>query len=476
MNKKHVKGWAKHWDFILLDLVCLQASFLLAYWFLHGLHNPYLNTTFRSLAAILLVSQLMVILFSGNYSGILRRSKYEELAAVAKFSAIMLGLAAAYMFAIKISGQVSRLQTGWTIVIYFVLDWTSRVVLKRLVRNKIIRTRGTKSLVVVTSGRLAEEVLKKLFRHNTYCDFHVSHIVLLDDELPEELPEKVTQYGAPVSLLNEKTLEELSHNWVDEVFVFQPDDMLCPMQLMDDLMTMGIAVNYTAEAVDRWANTDLRKLGQFKVLTVGRRFASAGAMAIKRLFDILGGIVGCILTGIIFIFVAPAIYQADPGPVIFTQVRIGQNGKRCKIHKFRSMYMDAEERKAELMERNKMQGLMFKVDDDPRILPGIGNFIRKTSLDEFPQFYDCLIGNLSLVGWRPATVDEWNQYSLEHRIRASMKPGITGMWQVSGRSKITDFEEIVRLDREYIENWSLGLDLKILLKTVVVVLNRQGAE
>lgn len=490
MNKKHVKGWAKHWDFILLDLVCLQVSFMLAYWFLHGLHSPYANSVFRSLASILLVSQLMVILFSGNYSGILRRSKYEEIPAVAKFSAIMLGMAAAYMFAVKISGQVSRLQTGWTIVFYFVLDWVSRVVLKRLVRNKIIRTRGTRSLVIVTSARLAAEVLKKLFLDNTYCDFHVSRVVLLNTEMPESFPAELVvgemqdpnyryrepEYRVPVSLLNEKTMGELSHNWVDEVFIFQPDDMLCPAQLMDDLMTMGIAVNYTAEAVDRWSNTDMRKLGQFKVLTVGRRFASAGALAVKRFFDILGGLVGCVLTGIIFLFVAPAIYHADPGPVFFTQVRIGQNGKRFKIHKFRSMYMDAEERKAELMERNKMQGLMFKVDDDPRILPGIGSFIRKTSLDEFPQFYDCLIGNLSLVGWRPATVDEWNQYSVQHRIRASMKPGITGMWQVSGRNKITDFEEIVRLDREYIENWSLGLDLRILLKTVVVVLTRQGAE
>ncbi len=476
MNKKHVKGWAKHWDFILLDIICLQISFLLVYWFLHGFHNPYNSSIFRRLASVLLVSQLMVVLFSGNYSGILWRSKYEEITAVVKFSAVMLGIAAAYMFAVKMSGQVSRLQTWLTVVVYFVLDWVSRVVLKRIVRNKIIRTRGTRSLVVVTSARLADEVLENLFRHNTYCDFHVSHFIFLDDELPEKLPEKVAEYGAPVSLLNEKTVQELSHNWVDEVFVFQPDDMLCPVLLMDDLMTMGIAVNYTAEAVDHWSNTDLRKLGQFKVLTIGTRFASAGAMAVKRLTDIVGGIVGCILTGIIFLLVAPAIYQADPGPIFFTQIRIGQNGKRFKIHKFRSMYMDAEERKAELMERNKMQGLMFKVDDDPRILPGIGNFIRKTSLDEFPQFYDCLIGNLSLVGWRPATVDEWNQYSVQHRIRASMKPGITGMWQVSGRSKITDFEEIVRLDREYIENWSLGQDLRILLKTVVVVLTRQGAE
>ncbi len=468
MNKKHTKGWLKHWDFILLDIVCLQVSFILAYWLIHGLYNPYIAYIFRTLVGVLLVSQLLVILFSANYSGILRRSKYQELYAVARFTVAILGLAAIYMFATKISSSVSRLQTGLTLVVYFVLDWAGRVVLKRYVRGQIIRSRKLKSLVVVTSGRLIGEVMEKLFRHNTYCDFHVAGIILLDEELPEELPENVAAYGAPVSLLNEKSVEEIRQGWVDEVFIFQPDDMLPPSRLMEVLMT--------SESIDRWPYSDIRKMGQYKVLTIGYRFAPAGALAIKRFFDILGGLVGCVLTGIIFLFVAPAIYRADPGPVFFSQVRIGQNGKRFKIHKFRSMYMDAEERKAELMERNKMQGLMFKVDNDPRILPGIGTFIRKTSLDEFPQFYDCLIGNLSLVGWRPATVDEWNQYSTEHRIRASMKPGITGMWQVSGRSKITDFNEIVRLDREYIENWSLGLDLKILLKTVVVVLTRQGAE
>ena len=476
MNKKHVKGWAKHWDFILLDLACLQLSFILVYWLLHDLSSPYRDPIFRSLAVLLFVCQLLVVLFAGNYSGILRRNKFEELSSVLKFSLLLLALATVYMFVVKITGQVSRLQTGLTMVGYLFGDWASRVILKRYIRKKIIRERGQKSLVLVTSAEVVGDVLKKLFRNNTYCDFHVSRIVLLDDDLPDILPAEVSKYGAPVSVLNEKTVQELTHDWVDEVFLFQPDNMPFPTTLMNTLMTMGIAFNFTAQALDRWPNSDMRKLGQFKVLTIGHRFANAGALAIKRLFDILGGIVGCILTGVIFLFLAPAIYLADPGPIFFTQVRIGQNGRRFKIHKFRSMYMDAEERKAELMERNKMQGLMFKVDNDPRILPGIGNFIRKTSLDEFPQFYDCLIGNLSLVGWRPATVDEWNQYAPEHRIRASMKPGITGMWQVSGRSKITDFNEIVRLDREYIENWSLFLDLKILLKTIVVVLTRQGAE
>lgn len=148
--------------------------------------------------------------------------------------------------------------------------------------------------------------------------------------------------------------------------------------------------------------------------------------------------------------------------------------------------MDAEERKAELMKNNKMNGLMFKMDYDPRIIgsekrgkdgkpKGIGNFIRKTSLDEFPQFWNVLKGDMSLVGTRPPTVDEREKYELHHRIRMATKPGITGMWQVSGRSDITDFEEVVRLDTEYIEHWSIGLDIKILLKTVLAVLKNDGA-
>jgi lipopolysaccharide/colanic/teichoic acid biosynthesis glycosyltransferase len=203
--------------------------------------------------------------------------------------------------------------------------------------------------------------------------------------------------------------------------------------------------------------------------------------------DILGGLVGCLLTGIICIFIGPAIYIQSPGPIFFTQWRIGKNGKKFKMYKFRSMYMDAEERKKEYMAQNKISdGLMFKMEDDPRIIGsekkdrngrprGIGNFIRNTSLDEFPQFWNVLKGDMSLVGTRPPTVDEWERYDLHHRVRMSVKPGITGMWQVSGRSKITDFEEVVRLDTEYIRNWSWMLDIQILLKTVAVVLKHEGA-
>ena len=138
--------------------------------------------------------------------------------------------------------------------------------------------------------------------------------------------------------------------------------------------------------------------------------------------------------------------------------------------------MDAEERKAELMSQNEMQGPMFKMENDPRIIKGIGDFIRKTSIDELPQFWNVLNGTMSLVGTRPPTVNEYEQYEMEHLKRVSIKPGITGMWQTSGRNEITDFEEVVRLDTEYITNWSLGLDIKLLFKTVMVVFKREGSK
>lgn len=149
--------------------------------------------------------------------------------------------------------------------------------------------------------------------------------------------------------------------------------------------------------------------------------------------------------------------------------------------------MDAEERKKELMSQNKVSdGMMFKMDWDPRIIgnkilpdgtkkKGIGNYIRDWSLDEFPQFWNVLKGDMSLVGTRPPTEDEWEKYEPWHRTRLAVKPGITGMWQVSGRSNITDFEEVVKLDTQYLNNWSFALDLEILAKTVKIVLKKEGS-
>ena len=198
-------------------------------------------------------------------------------------------------------------------------------------------------------------------------------------------------------------------------------------------------------------------------------------MAVKRIFDIFFGIVGCILSAPIILITAIPLLAESPGPLFFKQQRVGKNGRLFNIYKLRSMYVDAEERKAALMAQNKMNGLMFKMDEDPRITK-VGKFIRKYSIDELPQFINVLKGDMSLIGTRPPTVDEFEHYESRHKRRLSMRPGITGMWQVSGRSDINDFEKVVELDCQYIDNWSPMLDLKIFFKTIYVVLTHKGAE
>lgn len=239
---------------------------------------------------------------------------------------------------------------------------------------------------------------------------------------------------------------------------------------------MGITMHHNL--TDRWAfaNQVVENFVGYTVLSSSISMVSGWQILMKRMLDILGGIVGCIIMLIALALVGPIIYIKSPGPIFFSQLRVGKNGRTFKIYKFRSMYMDAEERKKELMAQNKIQdGMMFKMDDDPRIIKGIGHFIRNYSIDELPQFWNILIGDMSLVGTRPPTVDEWNKYELHHRKRLAIKPGLTGMWQVSGRSNIVDFEKVVELDSKYIAEWSFLLDIKIILKTIKVVLCKEGS-
>jgi len=185
--------------------------------------------------------------------------------------------------------------------------------------------------------------------------------------------------------------------------------------------------------------------------------------------------VGLLIAFVLGLFVAPAILLDSPGPVFFKQQRVGRNGRIFTMYKFRSMRADAEQRKRELMGKNKMSGLMFKVDDDPRVTR-VGRFIRKTSIDEYPQFFNVLIGDMSLVGTRPPTLDEYEHYTSALKKRLSFKPGLTGIWQTSGRNEVTSFEDVMSMDLEYIRKWSVLLDVKLILKTIRIVLLGRGAE
>ena len=463
MNQKPAKGWLKHADFILIDLICLQLCYAITYWCISGWGNPYHVFSYRYLAIVLIFGQLIAIVFFFFFYGIIRRGRLTT---------------------------ISRLQLSVTLVLYIVVDYAARMMNGRLIR--MIRAskgeRGGRSVVLITSGALADESMRKLTtsEYGLPQDYFISGIALLDGDVDSVKG----NYDIPVGAFTENTINRIRGGWVDEVFILQPTDMPLDRKLFDDLADMGITIHFTLALLndDDWPPLQMRKLGSYKVLTSSINYMTYNQALIKRLMDIVGGLVGCLITGILFIFVAPAIYIKSPGPIFFKQDRIGLNGKVFKMYKFRSMYMDAEERKAALMEQNKLgTDLFFKMDDDPRIIgsekkdkngkpKGIGNFIRNTSIDEFPQFINVILGQMSLVGTRPPLLSEFKAYELHHRARMAIKPGITGMWQISGRSEITDFEEIVKLDREYIENWSIGLDIKILLKTVLVVIKRKGAE
>ena len=221
-------------------------------------------------------------------------------------------------------------------------------------------------------------------------------------------------------------------------------------------------------------NIVVEKYAGHMVLTSTLKFAEPRQLFVKRVMDIAGGIIGPFLTFFLILVFGPIIYIQSPGPIFFSQERVGRNGRKFRIYKFRSMYLDAEKRKEELMSQNKMKGFMFKMDNDPRIIP-IGHFMRKTSLDEFPQFWNVLKGDMSLVGTRPPTVDEYEKYEIHHKARLATKPGLTGMWQVSGRSDIVDFEEVVQLDMKYITEWNIGMDLRILFQTVKIVFTGKGS-
>ncbi|MBD3420846.1 MAG: exopolysaccharide biosynthesis polyprenyl glycosylphosphotransferase [Chitinivibrionales bacterium] len=194
----------------------------------------------------------------------------------------------------------------------------------------------------------------------------------------------------------------------------------------------------------------------------------------KRAFDIVGSLVGISILFATYPILAALIKLTSSGPVFFKQVRVGKNGKRFILYKYRSMHIDAEERKHELASQNELNGAVFKMKNDPRITP-VGRILRKVSLDELPQFINVFKGEMSLVGTRPPTPEEVNEYAKWHHRRISIRPGLTGLWQVSGRNKISDFDEIVRLDLKYIDSWSIWSDFTIIIKTLFVLFKREGA-
>ena len=309
----------------------------------------------------------------------------------------------------------------------------------------------------------------------------VDHFLSLQKERPELLfdiivrPEFITKIESPLDKKQQEDLTEgiLSYVWnnvVDEVIISYSDlDFNTLGPLITECGRMGLSVNVLLDTSSiEFRRTEVDIVGQYNIISFQSFDYSPVQRFAKRIVDILSGLFGMLLFSFLFLFIAPLIKLTSPGPILFRQTRKGKNGREFKLFKFRTMYADAEQRKKDLLAQNEMQGQIFKLKNDPRITP-VGQFLRKTSLDEWPQFLNILRGDMSLVGTRPPTVGEFEQYETHHRRRLSIQPGLTGLWQVSGRNEISDFEKVVQLDTWYIDHWSIWLDLKIIFKTFLVL-------
>ena len=482
MYRKDSEKWLKHLDFIILDMICLQMAFVLAYVIRRRGLNIYGDVLYRNMAIFLGFADLVVIFMAGIMKSVLKRGYYKEFVTTLEQAVGVGALAIAYLFMIQESQSFSRMILITTVIIYLFFNYIIREIWKKYLHKKM-KNGGDRKLIIVTSKEVAEQVVKNM-QENNYARYSLAGVVVIDDDLTGK---KICD--VPVVANADDVSMYVCQKWIDEVLIVVSENVPYPEEIVDKLTETGVTVHLNlAKITNKTGKRQfVEKVGNYTVLTTSLNYASLGQLMLKRLMDICGGIVGCIATGIICLFVGPAIYIASPGPIFFSQERVGKNGKKFKMYKFRSMYMDAEERKAELMKENKLgDGKMFKMDFDPRVIgnkvlpdgahkTGVGDFIRRTSLDEFPQFFNVLKGDMSIVGTRPPLISEINLYEPRHKVRLAIKPGITGMWQVSGRSDITDFEEVVRLDKEYIENWNIGLDIKILFKTVMVVITKDGS-
>jgi len=461
--QKRATSRSKHLDFIILDLVCVVLSFFVA----HHLRLGYaFDESYRIMIVILIFAHMALIFMSEGYSGILRRDFFMEFRKVVWHNICLLAVMLMGMFFLKNSTVFSRLLMAYFFCINTVVMYIVRCTRKHYLKKKKVNEKGSTHILVICNRARAEKNVDNL-KSFSYAKVNLVGLAVMDESI---VGEEIS--GIKVVADVNTVLEYVRVNVVDEVLM---NAEAASTSLYDDLLMMGVVIHISVNSIiEQIPNPSVNTLNNFTVISSSINAMSFKQKVIKRTMDVLGGIVGTLIMIILFVIFAPIIYIQSPGPIFFKQTRVGKNGRHFKIYKFRSMYMDAEERKKELMEQNKMNGLMFKMDNDPRITP-IGRFIRRTSIDEFPQFMNILMGDMSLVGTRPPTVDEVEKYDLHHKSRLAIKPGLTGMWQVSGRSDITDFEEVVRLDNEYIKNFSLSLDVKLLCKTIVVVLGRKGS-
>lgn len=465
----YIKRDKKYYIYIyMLDVFSMIIAFFLAF-LIRFMYESTNTIMYVNLFVFLIGVVVFVDTITTNIYDFFERSLFNEILAILRLWIYIVFVVFGYFFMYQIGTSYSRLFVVYFVSVGILLMFFMRNIFKHMITKRHLKSKnGTKMAIVTTSYNAPKIVssINKLKRK----DFAVVQLVIIDkNEIGREYG------GYTVTACKDDFFAVCCQTVVDEVFVDIGYNKIFMDTIIKYFQEMGVGVHVNLNNFGlKFQKVSIEKLFDSTVLTFSNNVISYSKHFQKRLLDFIGSIIGIIITVIVSIFLIPAICIDSRGFPVYSQQRVGRNGRHFKIFKFRSMYKDADERKKYMMDKNKMQGLLFKIDDDPRITK-VGKFIRRTSLDELPQFFNVFKGDMSLVGTRPPTVDEFEKYDFHHKSRLSFKPGITGMWQIMGRSNITDFEKIVELDNEYIENWSMWLDIKIIFKTIFIVLRGRGA-
>ncbi len=494
MYKRRVRGWSQHIDFMLLDILCTFLSLLAAFLIVEKdgmLHSLF----FWWLALEVALVNTVVMIVMDTYHSVLHHSPWDEMVRLlGQTGNVVLILVVLRLLDQTAEADLPKIALH-AVPLYLVSCYIMRQVYKSFLKKKH-HIHNRHSMLIALETSQIPTVIPRILRSN-YGIYRFSGIAVMGTDNSEEqvrqalgrVREEYPEVDTIPVVATADTLEQyLTNNWVDEIYLDVPPKTDMPVELINSLMRMGITIHTALTSLDdiESRHKNVEWICGHLTITTSLGYITGRDLFLKRLMDVVGGLIGSLITVLLIPPVGLAILLSDPGPIFFSQTRIGENGKKFQMYKFRSMYMDAEERKKQVaLENGQEDHLMFKMEHDPRIIgkrqgpdgkwkKGVGGWLRALSLDEFPQFFNVLKGDMSLVGTRPPTVDEWHRYEPYHRSRMSTRPGITGLWQVSGRSNIRDFDTVVRMDREYIENWSLKQDIHILFKTVWVVFKRIG--
>ena len=463
------------WFVFAGDLAILTVSFLLAYFirdwgFADTYPRLYPLSEYLWMLLIILPIGACCLYYFGLYKSQRTSTIWSELRNILIAMVIMTILLGTGIFALKVQ-YVSRLFVGIFGMNAFFLLAIQRIVMRGLA--KILRKRGlnTRIVLIVGSGKRARELAKTVMDHKEWG------LILLGLVAERGNGHLQKVGGYPVIGSTDKIAEILNAHIVDEVLFavsrkkldeFEEIFLLCE----ERGIRARVAINFFPHMI---AKVCLEEIEGIPLLTFSTVPHNEFVLALKRGFDILVSSIALTLFAPIFFPIAIAIRATSPGPVFYQQTRVSLNGRHFTLFKFRSMVANAEEKKQELLHLNLMEGPVFKMEDDPRVT-WVGRFLRKTSLDEFPQFWNVLKGDMSIIGPRPPLPEEVEKYQPWQRRRLSMRPGLTCLWQIKGRNTIRDFEQWINLDLQYIDTWSLGLDLKIFFKTIPTILFARGAK